>query len=62
MVKLESSKYTPSATDRVGAGGVEKWTFVAIKKGTTRISLKYVRPWEKDKPPVEEKTFLIKVR
>lgn len=61
IVKLESSKYTPLATDRVGAGGVEKWTFRAVKKGTIRVSLKYVRPWEKDKPPVEEKTFLIRI-
>lgn len=61
IVKLVGSEYVPSKTDLVGAGGEENWTFLAVKKGTTRISLKYVRPWEKDKPPVEEKTFLVKV-
>ena len=64
IVQLESSKYIvdPESSDRVGAGGEEKWTFLAIKKGSAKISLKYVRPWEKDKPPVEEKTFLVRVR
>ena len=61
IVQLVGSEYVPSKTDLVGAGGMEKWTFLAVKKGTTRVSLKYVRPWEKDKPPAEENTFLIKV-
>ncbi|MFC1568547.1 protease inhibitor I42 family protein, partial [Candidatus Margulisiibacteriota bacterium] len=62
IVRLEGSKYLPEATDRVGAGGEEQWTFLAVKKGSAAIALKYVRPWEKDQPPAEEKTFLIKVR
>ena len=61
IVQLVGSEYSPSRTDLVGAGGEEKWTFLAVKKGTTRISRKYVRPWEKDEPPAEEKTFLIRV-
>ena len=62
FVQLVGSEYVPSRTDLVGAGGTEKWTFRAVKKGTTRLSLKYVRPWEKDKPAVEEKTFLVRVK
>ena len=61
IIRLEGSKYVGPRSDRVGAGGEEKWTFLAIKKGSTKITLKYVRPWEKDEPPVKEKTFLIKV-
>jgi inhibitor of cysteine peptidase len=29
-----------------GAGGQEIWTFKALKRGTSRISLAYSRPWE----------------
>ena len=36
----------------VGAPGVEEWTFKALKKGTSTISLGYRRPWEST-PPVE---------
>lgn len=62
IVQLVGSDYTPARTDRVGAGGAETWTFLAVNKGSAKIALKYARPWEKDKPPVEEKSFLVKVR
>ena len=61
IVQLVGSEYVPSKTDLVGAGGEEKWTFLAVKKGSTRVALEYVRSWEEDDPAVEEKTFLIRV-
>ena len=39
-----------SAT-RVGAGGREVWAFRAVKPGTTLLSFKYTRPWEKNAVP-----------
>ena len=33
-------------TPMVGAGGVENWTFKALAKGETTISMEYSRPWE----------------
>ena len=33
----------PSAT---GTSGREVWTFKALKKGTTEVSMEYSRPWE----------------
>lgn len=62
IVRLLEAEYTPPTTRRVGAGGKESWTFLALKKGTAKISLKYVRPWEINKPPAREKVFLIRVR
>ena len=62
IVRSVGSEYTPSRTDLAGAGGAETWTFLAVKKGSAKITLQYARPWEKDKPPAEEKTFLVKVR
>ena len=59
-VKLVSSEYraVPDA-NRVGAGGNEVWTFLATGKGKAEISLIYVRPWEKDKPPARTARVII---
>jgi len=46
----------------MGAPGEEKWTFKAIGEGKTEIDFEYVRPWEKDEPPEEEKTFEVEVK
>jgi len=37
---------SPKAKGVVGAAGKEVWTFKALKKGTSTISLEYSRPWE----------------
>ncbi|MGB6874157.1 MAG: protease inhibitor I42 family protein [Dehalococcoidia bacterium] len=31
-----------------GAAGKEMWTFKALKKGTSSVSMEYSRPWEGD--------------
>lgn len=61
IVKLVSSKYILPSSNLVGAGGTEVWTFKGIKEGKTKISLKYVRPWEKAKP-VYLKIYAIEVK
>ena len=33
-------------TGVVGAAGTEEWTFTALEKGTTTLSMDYSRPWE----------------
>lgn len=50
IVKLISSKYLSPKSKLCGAGGEEVWTFKGIKKGETKIILKYARPWEKVTP------------
>ena len=37
---------SPEAEDIVGAPGKEVWTFKALKKGTSTLSVEYGRPWE----------------
>jgi predicted secreted protein len=61
VVKSVGAEYTPPDTKLVGAGGKEIWTFEAVGKGITEISLKYVRPWEKDVPPAKSVTFKLNV-
>lgn len=57
IVKLMNSSYTPPETQRKGGGGKEIWRFKAVAAGKTTITLEYVRPWEKDKPPAKKSIF-----
>jgi predicted secreted protein len=43
------------------AAGKETWSFKAVGKGTTKISLKYVRSWDKAETSYETETFNINV-
>ncbi len=61
-VKLVEQLYNAAKTDRVGAAGVELWVFKAVAPGETTISMKYVRPWEKDVAPVETATFAVTIK
>lgn len=47
---LVTNAYIPPDSKLCGAGGHEVWAFKAIGEGPTDISMKYVRPWEKDQP------------
>ncbi len=46
----------------VGVGGKEVWTFKALRAGETSIEMKYVRPWEKDTPPVKTAVFKVVIK
>jgi len=47
VIKQLDHKYVePEQAGFVGASGKEVWTFKALKKGTTTISMEYRRPWE----------------
>lgn len=53
--------YEAPDTHLVGAGGHEVFTFEPLKAGETTVTLVYVRPWEKDTPPVQTWSAKIKV-
>ncbi len=59
MVQLISSEYRINKSKLIGAGGKQLWIIKALRTGKTTISFRYVRPWEKDKPPVNEVSFII---
>ena len=46
LEKVANTYEAPEDTDMVGAPGKEIWTFKALKKGTSTISMEYSRPWE----------------
>jgi inhibitor of cysteine peptidase len=61
IVRLVGSEYLPARTGLIGSGGEEKWSFLAVNKGATRVLFKYTRPWEKNTPPAKEKSFLVRI-
>ena len=46
VLKQRDHEYTPPEGNLTGAAGEETWTFQALKKGTTGITMEYSRPWE----------------
>jgi predicted secreted protein len=62
ILELINTQYITTETGLIGAGGKEAWNFKALKKGSTEVSLVYVRPWEKDKPPARQAAFVIIVK
>ena len=62
LIKLMRSEYVPDKTDLVGSGGKSIWTFKVVRSGKTQISFKYIRPWEKDIPPVKEAVYIVDIQ
>ena len=59
MVELMSLEYLINKTKLIGVGGKQVWILKALKIGKVNIHFKYVRPWEKNNPPVNETSFVI---
>lgn len=52
----------PNAKKMVGAGGVERWTFKAVGKGTGKIAMIYSQPFDKTAKPAKTVTFNVNVQ
>jgi len=50
VLNKTGNEYVAPQTTLVGAGGKEEWTFKALKKGNSTISMGYSRPWESTLP------------
>ncbi len=59
LEQLEHEFVPPEATGVAGASGQEVWTFKALKKGTSTISMDYSRSWEDGE--TAEWTFVLTV-
>ena len=46
--------YTARKKGLVGGGGVQTYRFKALAAGTTRLEMKYHRPFEKDQEPAKK--------
>jgi len=50
VVTHVGTEYEEPVGGKIGAGGVEVWTFQAVAPGWAAISLAYRRPWEEMAP------------
>ena len=62
VVAYRLKLYSPDTPGVMGGPGEEKWTFAAVGRGRTLISLKYARPWERSAPPAKEALYVVVVR
>jgi inhibitor of cysteine peptidase len=62
VLSKTGNEYITPQTTLMGAGGTEKWTFQALKKGTSIISMEYSRPWETDTPPADTFNLTVVVK
>ncbi|HEY5001092.1 MAG TPA: protease inhibitor I42 family protein [Candidatus Cryosericum sp.] len=62
VVAYLDNAYVAAAADPkvVGGGGTDTFTFKAVGKGTTTITLIYARPWE-SVPPAQTRTITVTV-
>ena len=58
VLKQTDHEFKAPETALVGAGGHEVWTFEALKKGESTISMEYSRPWESVEPA---ETFVLTI-
>jgi predicted secreted protein len=62
ILKQLSEKYEEDNSGRIGAGGVETWTFQAMAKGTTTLVFEYVRQFEKNVPSAKTSKFKVTIQ
>ena len=59
VIQLVKDEFIPPDNLRKGAPGKQLWTFRRVGAVETTISLEYLRPWEKGKPPARAVTFTV---
>jgi len=60
-IQLVNSTYIayPTRPGIVGSGGIQIFTFKAIKPGKTGIAMQYQRPWAETVPPAKEINYTV---
>jgi inhibitor of cysteine peptidase len=59
FVKVADEKFTANS-NLIGAAGVQTFIFQSLKAGQTKITLSYMRPWEKESIDKHEIAVTIK--
>jgi len=55
-------EFMPAESAAIGAAGKEVWTFKALKKGKSTISMEYRQPWEQSGPAAKTFTLTVAVK
>jgi len=62
LLQFMGEELEESESGRIGGSVFAVWTFCALAAGEAEIRMKYVRPWEKEKPPEKEHVFKVKIQ
>jgi inhibitor of cysteine peptidase len=62
LLEFVGEKVEDSKSGRLGGRVFVVWVFKALAIGETEISMKYVRPWEKDVEPIKSYVFKVKIQ
>ena len=62
LEKVANTYEAPEDTGMVGSPGKEIWTFKALKKGTSTISMEYSQPWENGTKAAETFDLIVAVK
>ena len=60
IVDTFKREFIPYDENFIGGPGIEQWTFVGKRKGTTRIKMTNKRPWENE--IIDSRVYTVKVR
>lgn len=60
IVKI-SHRYIAPPNKEVGSVGTERFTIIGVRRGLCTIEFRQIRSWEKDKPPLSVRKFLVNV-
>ena len=62
LLAIMETKNQPPQSGLLGGREYEIWICRALAAGRTEITLKYVRPWEKDADPVKRHVFKVQIQ
>lgn len=62
ILELGNESYVAGDPNMPGAAGFQEWRFRAVDGGSALVSLKYVRPWEKDTAPIRTHDVIVTVK
>ena len=61
LVKI-SHQYIVPPNPKPGERGIERFTLTAVQRGACVLELKQIHSWEKDQPPLDQRTIQVKVK
>ena len=62
VITTKPKEFTSAPNPGVGVGGTSSWRMKANSVGTSTLTCKYLRPWEKGEKPARELVYTFTVR
>jgi inhibitor of cysteine peptidase len=62
IIEQTGKEHYKSEGNKIGSGGHYTFNFKTVSSGETKLALVYLRPWEKDTPPIETYEIYLTVK